>query len=219
MDEWYQAVALVESADLVLVVGTSGIVHPAAGLPAIARGAGAVVVEVNPLETEVSHIAHQVWRETAAVALPSLLAAATSRLPRWCRSTSPPGGASDHIGAERRGRGWRGSRGRPLPRQPASPRDPSGPRRPRCGSRSSGAPWTRGSLGAMSPSRGLRCRPRLACRSRSAACVSKWCAWRRPADCSTMLSGRGRSALHNRGGTVLRLLGSGTISVGDEVSW
>lgn len=26
-------------------------------------------------------------------------------------------------------------------------------------------------------------------------------------------------ALHNRGGTVLRLLGSGTISVGDDVSW
>jgi MOSC domain-containing protein YiiM len=26
-------------------------------------------------------------------------------------------------------------------------------------------------------------------------------------------------ALHNRGGTVLRLLGSGAISVGDDVSW
>ena len=73
MDEWYRAVALVESADLVLVVGTSGIVHPAAGLPAIARGADAVVVEVNPHQTEVSHIAHQVWRETAAIALPRLV--------------------------------------------------------------------------------------------------------------------------------------------------
>jgi NAD-dependent deacetylase len=78
VDEWHQAVALVENADLVLVVGTSGIVHPAAGLPAIARGAGAVVVEVNPLETEVSHIAHHVWRETAAVAMPRLVAEATA---------------------------------------------------------------------------------------------------------------------------------------------
>ena len=76
--EWDQAVALVEHADLVLVVGTSGIVHPAAGLPAIARGSGAVVVEVNPLETEVSHIAHHVWRETAAVALPRLVDEATT---------------------------------------------------------------------------------------------------------------------------------------------
>jgi len=71
--EWQQAVGLVEHADLVLVVGTSGIVHPAAGVPAIARGSGAVVVEVNPLETEVSHTADHVWRETAAVALPALV--------------------------------------------------------------------------------------------------------------------------------------------------
>ncbi|GAA6525278.1 NAD-dependent deacylase [Intrasporangium sp. DVR] len=76
---WSEAVARVEDADLVLVVGTSGIVHPAAGLPAIARAAGAVVVEVNPVETEVSDVAHHVWRETAAVALPALVEAA--RLP------------------------------------------------------------------------------------------------------------------------------------------
>ena len=78
MAEWDEAVSLVEDADLVLVVGTSGMVHPAAGLPAIARGAGALVVEVNPLETEVSHIAHHVWRETAAIALPRLVAEATT---------------------------------------------------------------------------------------------------------------------------------------------
>lgn len=74
-DAWLRAVELVESADLVLVVGTSGIVHPAAGLPATARGAGAVVVEVNPRETGVSDIVHHVWRETAAVALPALVEA------------------------------------------------------------------------------------------------------------------------------------------------
>lgn len=73
MVEWYRAVALVENADLVLVVGTSGIVHPAAGLPALAHGAGAVVVEVNPSQTEVSHVADHVWRETASVALPALV--------------------------------------------------------------------------------------------------------------------------------------------------
>jgi NAD-dependent deacetylase len=79
LDAWERAVVLVEEADLVLVVGTSGIVHPAAGLPVIARGAGAVVVEVNPLETDVSDVAHVVWRETAARALPALVDAVGSR--------------------------------------------------------------------------------------------------------------------------------------------
>lgn len=76
MDEWDRGVEIVEQADLVLVVGTSGIVHPTAGLPAIARAAGARVVEVNPVDTEVSDVAHHVVRETAAVALPALVAAA-----------------------------------------------------------------------------------------------------------------------------------------------
>ncbi|NUO33951.1 MAG: NAD-dependent deacylase [Dermatophilaceae bacterium] len=79
LEAWERAVALVETADLVLVVGTSGLVHPAAGLPLLARGAGAFVVEVNPLETDVSDVAHQVWRETAARALPALVAAVESR--------------------------------------------------------------------------------------------------------------------------------------------
>lgn len=76
MDEWDRGLQIVEQADLVLVVGTSGIVHPAAGLPAIARAAGAQVVEVNPVDTEVSDVAHHVVRETAAIALPALVAAA-----------------------------------------------------------------------------------------------------------------------------------------------
>lgn len=76
MDAWEHALQLVGQADLVLVVGTSGIVHPAAGLPGIARGAGALVVEVNPVETEISDLAHHVVRDTAAVALPALVAAA-----------------------------------------------------------------------------------------------------------------------------------------------
>jgi NAD-dependent deacetylase len=79
MDEWARGVELVEDADLVLVVGTSGLVRPAAGLPALARGAGALVVEVNPRPTEVSDVAHHVIRSTAARALPSLVAAAVAQ--------------------------------------------------------------------------------------------------------------------------------------------
>lgn len=70
---WADAVARVSEADLVLVVGTSGIVYPAAGLPAIARSEGAAVVEINPVPTDISDLADLTWRETAARALPTLV--------------------------------------------------------------------------------------------------------------------------------------------------
>ena len=41
-------------AEVVLVVGTSGMVHPAAGLPALAKRSGALVVEINPEPTALS---------------------------------------------------------------------------------------------------------------------------------------------------------------------
>lgn len=71
--EWTEAVRVVESADLVLVVGTSGVVFPFAGLPAIARSVGAAVVEINPVETEISDMADHRWRTTAAIGLPALV--------------------------------------------------------------------------------------------------------------------------------------------------
>ncbi|MDJ0392858.1 NAD-dependent deacylase [Rhodococcus sp. G-MC3] len=74
-DQWRAAVEAVESADLVVVVGTSGVVFPFAGLPAMARSAGASVVEINPVETEISDMADLRWRTTAANGLPALVAA------------------------------------------------------------------------------------------------------------------------------------------------
>jgi len=65
----------VEECDLVLVVGTSGLVHPAAGLPHLARARGIPVVEINPAPTELSDAVDEVWRETAARALPPGVAA------------------------------------------------------------------------------------------------------------------------------------------------
>ena len=58
-----------------LVVGTSGMVYPAAGLPLAARQAGATVVIVNPAPSEIDDFAHQVLRGTAAATLPRLFAA------------------------------------------------------------------------------------------------------------------------------------------------
>lgn len=62
-------------ADVLLVVGTSGLVHPAAGLPAHAKAAGAFVVEVNPESTPISGLADVVLRDKAGPALTSLLEA------------------------------------------------------------------------------------------------------------------------------------------------
>jgi NAD-dependent deacetylase len=64
-----------EQATLVLVVGTSGSVWPAAGLAARARQAGAWVAIVNPHPSEIDADAHQIVRGTAAGVLPVLLAA------------------------------------------------------------------------------------------------------------------------------------------------
>jgi NAD-dependent deacetylase len=62
-----------------LVVGTSGLVQPAAQLPLVARGAGAVVIEVNPEPTAISRAAHITCRGAAGVVLPALLAAFTQK--------------------------------------------------------------------------------------------------------------------------------------------
>lgn len=62
----------VQECDLLLVVGTSGLVYPAAELPWVARQGGAKLIEVNPSPTPFSRTADLWWKETAAVALPQL---------------------------------------------------------------------------------------------------------------------------------------------------
>ena len=71
--EWEEAQRRMEEADAVLIVGTSGVVHPAAGLPLTAHARGVPIVEVTPMRTELSTIASVVVEETAAKALPTLL--------------------------------------------------------------------------------------------------------------------------------------------------
>jgi NAD-dependent deacetylase len=58
---------------LLLVVGTSGAVWPAAGLAGRARAHGAHVVIVNPEPSEIDDEAHHLLRGTAASVLPALL--------------------------------------------------------------------------------------------------------------------------------------------------
>ncbi|MHB0939709.1 MAG: SIR2 family NAD-dependent protein deacylase [Armatimonadota bacterium] len=64
------AILTAEQCDLMLVVGTSGVVYPAAGLPHAARSRGALLVEVNPEETALTGSMDYYIRATAAEALP-----------------------------------------------------------------------------------------------------------------------------------------------------
>lgn len=59
--------------DLMLVVGTSGVVFPAALLPAVARDAGARVIEVNPAPSEITLLTDLFLQGPAGVILPELV--------------------------------------------------------------------------------------------------------------------------------------------------
>lgn len=69
------AEAAATGCEVMLVVGTSGLVYPAAGLPVTAALAGARVVIINPHASDIDAVAGIVVRSTAALALPPLLAA------------------------------------------------------------------------------------------------------------------------------------------------
>ena len=70
-----RAVEAAQRAELFLVVGTSGVVQPAASLAAIAREQGAHVVEINLEETPLTPLAQESHRGAAAEILPALLPA------------------------------------------------------------------------------------------------------------------------------------------------
>ena len=70
-----RAYGAAEGCDLMLVVGTSALVQPAAALPAIAKAHGAYVVEVNLDATPLSHLVDELHRGKAGEILPRLLCA------------------------------------------------------------------------------------------------------------------------------------------------
>ena len=68
------AVHAIRRCDLLVSIGTSAVVYPAAQLPLLARQAGARLVEVNPDPTPLSDAYHVHLRETASIALAKLCA-------------------------------------------------------------------------------------------------------------------------------------------------
>ena len=67
------AEAAARACDLMLVVGTSGVVYPAAGLALTAHQCGARVVIINPEATDLDPVADVCLHEPAADTLPALL--------------------------------------------------------------------------------------------------------------------------------------------------
>lgn len=72
-DALTEAVDAMEACDLLLVVGTSGLVYPASQLPQIAKRAGARVIEINPQSGPLSPLADICLRGPSGVILPQLL--------------------------------------------------------------------------------------------------------------------------------------------------
>jgi NAD-dependent protein deacetylase/lipoamidase len=68
-----EAIQLASSADVCLVVGTSALVHPAAGLADLTRRSGGSVIEVNVVDTPLTESAAVALRGPAATIVPAIL--------------------------------------------------------------------------------------------------------------------------------------------------
>jgi NAD-dependent deacetylase len=75
-DALEQALEAAQRCDLFFSIGTSALVQPAASLPLLAVENGAVLVEVNPDETPLTHFADHALHGPAGEVLPALLEAA-----------------------------------------------------------------------------------------------------------------------------------------------
>jgi NAD-dependent deacetylase len=77
-----RAEAAAESCQVVLSIGTSSLVHPAAGLPHLAKRSGALLVEINPNPTPLTPFADHVLAGPAGQILPELLHSLEARRAR-----------------------------------------------------------------------------------------------------------------------------------------
>jgi NAD-dependent deacetylase len=75
LDALERAFTLSQTCDVMLIVGTSGVVVPVATLPYYARENGAVLIEVNPVTTPITDIATLRLAGPAGEILPELVAA------------------------------------------------------------------------------------------------------------------------------------------------
>jgi NAD-dependent deacetylase len=66
------ALSALKKCDLLICIGTSAVVYPAAQMPEIAINNGADTIEINPERTPISHLFQRCLRDSASQALSSL---------------------------------------------------------------------------------------------------------------------------------------------------
>ena len=72
-ETFQKAIDAFETAQVAFIIGTSAVVEPAASLGRLAAQNGAYVIEINPEETPLSHLAHTSIRKDAVAGLEMLL--------------------------------------------------------------------------------------------------------------------------------------------------
>ncbi len=72
-DELSKAYMEIENARTLLLIGTSGIVYPAASLPYYAKDHGAILIEINPIHSALSDIADYSILKKASIAMSEIL--------------------------------------------------------------------------------------------------------------------------------------------------
>ncbi len=75
-----QSIEAARSCRVMLVLGTSGVVYPAASLPDYARDAGAVIIEVNPKKSALTHLADVFLQGPTGELVPKLTEVVRRRL-------------------------------------------------------------------------------------------------------------------------------------------
>lgn len=68
-----QAMAEAKACDLILILGTSGVVYPAASLPGIAQSGGAHLIEINPKRSALTMQTDLFLEGTTGEILPTIL--------------------------------------------------------------------------------------------------------------------------------------------------
>jgi len=73
VQDFPEAIAEAETCGLMLILGTSGVVHPAASIPLLAKSKGAIVVEVNPNRTALTEHVDLFLRGKTGEVLPQVV--------------------------------------------------------------------------------------------------------------------------------------------------
>jgi NAD-dependent protein deacetylase/lipoamidase len=76
LEAMYRSQEAAQSCDLILVIGTSAVVYPAADIPRVAKESGAQVIEINPEKTDLTQQTSDfIIQQKAGVAIPQIIAA------------------------------------------------------------------------------------------------------------------------------------------------